>query len=108
MVSSKPVFKIVDNVDSTNLKDLPYLEILAVTDSNHVETHPKRSIVENLAESQKDQENESIISQSGEPCPASEPMRFSGAERSGIFLNYPPLPVFVVGLFILVAMFLGE
>ena len=102
MVSKKPEFKLVPNADSAKIDDLPFVEI--IPDSTPSPSGPR------LSDSfEKEFLGSSIVGGTGhvEPEPDS---RYSEARviGTGMFRGYPPLPVIVVGLSLILAMLVGE
>lgn len=109
MVLKKPVFKVVDSVDSSvKLEDLPHLEILPDKVPDKKELAGAQSVLEKPIEKPGSAARAKTVSQGKVTDSFIKGLGFLVNHEGAAFRGYPPLPVLSVGLFLLVVMFLGD
>lgn len=109
MVSKKPVFKVVDSVDSSvKLEELPHLEILPDKVPDKKESVGTQSVLVKPIEKPESASPAKTVSQGKVTDSFIKGLGFLVNHEGAAFRGYPPLPVLSVGLFLLVVMFLGD
>jgi hypothetical protein len=109
MVSKKPLFKVVDSVDSSvRLEDLPHLEILPEKVPDSKELGATQRVQVKPEETPGFAAPVRTVAQGKIKEPVLKGLSLMISQEGSGFRGYPPLPVLSVGLFLLVVMFLGD
>ncbi len=108
MVSNKPVFKVIELVDPEKLKDLPQIEILADRAPSQIPAMSQQTPTESPNGSNQSIDPRDTASTASLPRGGGEPIQSMVSRISAGSHRFPPVPALVVGLFLLVAMIIGD